>query len=89
MLKIALHLLVIMQQREVLWRCLKVRGVLVTYIAAIKDMYDGAETQVRTLGGDSEYFPVVMRLHQGSALRPFLFSLAIDAPMRHIQREVL
>nr|XP_009798620.1 PREDICTED: uncharacterized protein LOC104244819 [Nicotiana sylvestris] len=52
-------------------------------------MYNGAKTRVRTVGGDSGYFPMVMGLHQGSALGPFLFSLAIDVLMRNIQGEVL
>lgn len=33
------------------------------YIRVIKDMYDGTKTQRRTIGGDSDYFPVVMGLH--------------------------
>uniref|UniRef100_A0A0V0GPH6 Putative ovule protein n=1 Tax=Solanum chacoense TaxID=4108 RepID=A0A0V0GPH6_SOLCH len=34
------------------------------YTREIKDMYDTDKTRVRTMGGDSEHFPVVMRLHQ-------------------------
>nr|XP_009789561.1 PREDICTED: uncharacterized protein LOC104237164 [Nicotiana sylvestris] len=42
--------------RFLFWRCLKAKGVLVPYIMAIKDMYDGGKTQVRIVEGDSENF---------------------------------
>lgn len=48
--------------REVLWRCLESRGVLVTYIRVIKDLYDRAKTRVRIVGRDLEHFPVKMGL---------------------------
>nr|XP_016510811.1 PREDICTED: uncharacterized protein LOC107828072 [Nicotiana tabacum] len=51
-------------------------------------MYDGAKTRVRTVGGDSEHFPVVMGLHQGSVLSPFLFALVLDALTHYIQGEM-
>lgn len=43
-----------------IWR---LKGISMAYIRVIKDIYDGAKTQVRIVGGDSEHFLVEIGLH--------------------------
>ncbi|KAF3644443.1 hypothetical protein FXO37_21448 [Capsicum annuum] len=66
-------------------RCLEERGVPVEYIRAIKDVYNGGKSQVRTTGENSKKFLVETRLHQGSTLSLFFFALVLDVLMRSIQ----
>ena len=51
-------------------------------------MYHGAETRVRICGGDTKPFKIIMGLHQGSTLSPYLFALVIDELTKHIQTKV-
>ena len=51
-------------------------------------MREGGRTSVRTPGGVTNDFYVGMGLHQGSALSPFLFTLALDELIKGIQDEL-
>jgi len=58
------------------------------YIRAIKDIYEGVKTSVRSLVGDTEYFRIDIGFPHGSALSPFLFTIIMDELTRQIQGEV-
>ena len=48
------------------------------YGKIVQDMYRSSKTQVVTQKGETEYFPIEVGLHQGSALSPLLFIITID-----------
>ena len=52
-------------------------------------MYRSSKTQVVTQKGETEYFPIEVELHQGSALSPLLFIITIYVlllPLSHTSR---
>jgi hypothetical protein len=55
------------------------------YITLIKDMYDNVVTSIWISDGDTNDFPINIRLHQGLALSPYLFVLVMDEITRDIQ----
>ena len=51
-------------------------------------MYEGVMTRVRTPAGETIDFSIKIRLHQGSALSPYLFNFVMDALTESIQEEI-
>ena len=54
--------------RNVMWWSLDKYKVQSKYVTLIKDMYNNVMTSVRTIDGNTDYFPIKIGLHQGSAL---------------------
>ena len=75
--------------RDVLWWEMLKKGIPRRYIDLVKDMDRDVSTNVRTCDGLAKDFPITIGLHQGSALRLFLFALVIDEVTRPIQDEIL
>ena len=51
-------------------------------------MYNNVVTSVRTNDGNIDYFPIKIRLHQGSALSLYFFALVMDEVTRNIQGDI-
>jgi len=49
-------------------------------------MYERVTTSVRIQGRDTDDFPITIKLHQGSTLSPYLFTLVLDVLIEHIQK---
>jgi hypothetical protein len=52
-------------------------------------MYTNVMTCVKACDGESDAFPIKIELHQGSALSPYNFTLAMDEITKDIQGEIL
>ena len=73
--------------RDLIRRALE-RKVSLRDIEMIQDMYSGAMTTVRTVVGKTNDFTIIVGLHQGFALSPYLFALVMDELTRHMQDKV-
>ncbi|XP_063875044.1 uncharacterized protein LOC135108200 [Scylla paramamosain] len=66
---------------------MKCSGVVEKYEKMVKDMYKNNATAVRCAAGMTEGFGVEVELHQGSALRPFLFAVVMDRLTDEVRQE--
>ena len=73
--------------RELIWFCLRRRGVPEAYINTIKEMYKDCMTTVRTTSGCTEEIAIKVGLHQGSALSPLLFIIIMDVISEDIRED--
>ena len=64
--------------REVMYWCLRKRGVIEGLVKIVKATYNGAKTRIRTQHGNTEAFGINVGVHQGSALSPFSFISIMD-----------
>ena len=64
--------------RDLVYWCLRKRGVPERLVRLVKATYHGSETAVRTPYGRTKTFPIRVGLHQGSGLSPFLFIVVMD-----------
>ena len=74
--------------KNVMWWALDKHKVTTKYVSLIKDMYNNVVTSVRTNDDNTCYFPIRIRLHQGSSLSPYLFALVMDEVTRGIQGDI-
>ena len=73
--------------REELWYCMRKLQVAEKYVEVVQDMYEDSVTTVRCAVGMTEGFKVEVGLHQGPALSPFLFAMAMDRLTDEVRQE--
>ena len=73
--------------RDLIWWCLRKKGVPEEYVKIVQDMYRSSKTQVVTQKGETEYFPKEVGIHQGSALSPLMFIIIMDVLTENIEKD--
>ena len=51
-------------------------------------MYEGVVTNVRTCGGLTDKFSIIIGVHQRSTLSPFLFAIVLDEITKSIHEDI-
>ena len=73
--------------RDLIWWCLRKKGVPEEYAKIVQDMYRSSKTQVVTQKGETENFPIEVGVRQGSALSPLLFIIIMDVLTENIEKD--
>ena len=63
---------------ELVWWCLRKKGVPEKLVRLIKWMYERATMKVRTPHGDCDSLQIGVGIHKGSVLSPLLFIVVLD-----------
>ena len=74
---------------EVMYWCLRRRGIPEKLVRLVMETYKESKTAVRTAQRLLREFEIRVGLHQGSALSPLLFAIVIDALSEHLREEDL
>ena len=72
---------------DLIWWCFIKKGVPEEYVKVVQDMNRSSKTQVVTQKGETEYFPIEVGLHQGSAPSPLLFIIIMDVITENIEKD--
>ena len=64
--------------RDLVYLCLRRRGVPEKLVRLVEATYRGASTVVRITHGRTDEFPIKVGVHQGSGLSPLLFTVVLD-----------
>ena len=75
--------------REIVFWCLREKGVSEKMVRAIATLYKTCITKVVCAAEEAEYFDIQIGLHQGSALSTFLFAAVVDTVANNVKRGLL
>ena len=75
--------------REVMYSCLRRRGIPEKLVRLVMETYKESKTAVRTAQRLLREFEIRVGLHQGSALSPLLFAIVTDDLSQHLREEDL
>ena len=69
------------------WKILKEMGIPDHLTCLLRNLYAGQEAAVRTRHGNTDWFQIKKRVHQGCISSPCLFNLYAEYIMRNVRQE--